>query len=59
MADKTGRNTDEGEVMLRKILISLLLCASVAWAGPDAPSKFDDSPLGSQKTVYQFNFEKP
>jgi intracellular sulfur oxidation DsrE/DsrF family protein len=44
-------------MMLRNLLSSLLLCASVAWAGPDAPSKFDSSPLGAQKTVYQFNFE--
>ncbi|MBT9519680.1 MAG: DsrE family protein [Dechloromonas sp.] len=45
--------------MLKKLLGGLLLCATVAWAGPDTPSKFDDSPLGVQKTVYQFNFEKP
>ena len=35
------------------------MCASVAWAGPDDPSKFDDSALGAQKAVYQFNLEKP
>ncbi|AXS81549.1 DsrE family protein [Dechloromonas sp. HYN0024] len=45
--------------MLKKLVASLLLCATVAWAGPDAPSKFDDSPLGAQKAVYQFNLEKP
>jgi intracellular sulfur oxidation DsrE/DsrF family protein len=44
---------------MKQLLCSLLLCAGVAWAGPDDMSKFDDSPLGAQKAVYQFNLEKP
>ena len=45
--------------MMKQLLCSLLLCAGVAWAGPEDVSKFDDAPLGVQKAVYQFNLEKP
>lgn len=45
---------------MKKLLIAgLLLIAQFAWAGPDDPSKFDGSPLGAQKAVYQFNLERP
>lgn len=44
---------------MKKLLCGLLLCAGAAWAGPEDPSKFDGSPLGAQKAVYQFNLEKP
>lgn len=44
---------------MKPLFCALLLSAGIAWAGPDDPSKFDDSPLGAQKAVYQFNLEKP
>lgn len=44
---------------MQRLLFGVLLCAGVAWAGPDDPSKFDGTPLGAQKAVYQFNLEKP
>ena len=44
---------------MKPLLYALLLSAGIAWAGPDDPSKFDNSPLGAQKAVYQFNLEKP
>ncbi|MCE1241988.1 DsrE family protein [Oryzomicrobium sp.] len=37
----------------------LALAAPAAQAGPDDPSRFDGSPLGAQKAVYHFNYEKP
>jgi uncharacterized protein len=50
--------------MRRLINLTYLLCgllgiAGAVLAGPNDVSKFDDSPLGAQKAVYQFNFEKP
>ena len=45
---------------MKKILFTLLLlCTSLAWAGPEDPSSFDGSPLGVHKAVYQFNLERP
>ena len=44
---------------MRHFVYGLLLVAGVALAAPDDPSKFDGSPLGVQKAVYQFNYEKP
>ncbi len=44
---------------MRSSLLALVLVANLAFAGPDDPSKFDGSPLGSQNVVYQFNYEKP
>lgn len=44
---------------LRPLLLALAFCANTALAGPDDASKFDGSSLGAQKTVYQFNYEKP
>lgn len=44
---------------MQRFLFAILMCAGVAWAGVDDPSKFDDSALGAQKAVYQFNLEKP
>ncbi len=44
---------------MQRLLLGALLCAGVAWAGPDDPSKFDGTPHGAQKAVYQFNLEKP
>lgn len=44
---------------MRNLVLALLFATGSALAGPDDPSRFDDSPLGAQKAVYQFNFEKP
>ena len=44
---------------MKNLLLAFLFVASTAFAGPDDPSKFDGSPLGAQKVVYQFNYEKP
>lgn len=44
---------------MRQIVFGLLLCSSLAMAGPEDASKFDASPLGAQQAVYQFNYEKP
>lgn len=43
---------------MRYLLLALLLVSKVM-AGPTDPSKFDGSPLGAQRVVYQFNFETP
>ncbi|PIQ52021.1 MAG: hypothetical protein COW02_11625 [Comamonadaceae bacterium CG12_big_fil_rev_8_21_14_0_65_59_15] len=45
--------------MRRLFLMSLVVGATAAWAGPGDPSTFDASPLGAQRVVYQFNFENP
>jgi uncharacterized protein len=42
-----------------QLIYGLLFVAGAALAGPNDASKFDSSPLGAQKVVYQFNFEKP
>lgn len=44
---------------MRHLIYALLFVAGAAFAGPDDPSKFDDSALPAQKTVYHFNLEKP
>lgn len=46
---------------MKRWLLALLftIAGSLAWAGPDDASRFDDAPLGAQKTVYQFNLERP
>lgn len=44
---------------MKNFLLALLFAAGSAIAGPDDASRFDDSPLGAQKAVYQFNYEKP
>ena len=44
---------------MQRFLFGLLLCAGVAWAGPEDPSRFDGAALGSQKAVFQFNLERP
>jgi intracellular sulfur oxidation DsrE/DsrF family protein len=44
---------------MRRLFLLSLVVAATAWAGPDDPSKFDASPLGVQRAVYQFNFENP
>jgi len=44
---------------MKKLVLTALLLAAVAWAGPNDPSKLDGSALGAQKAVYQFNFENP
>lgn len=50
--------------VLQRLILPLL--AALAWtatpaalAGPDDASRFDGSPLGAQKAVYHFNYEKP
>lgn len=45
--------------MRRLFLTSLVMGATLAWAGPNDPSKFDPTALGAQRAVYQFNFENP
>lgn len=45
--------------MIQRLMLVLALCSKLAWAGPEDPSRFDDSPLGAQKAVYQFNLERP
>ena len=44
---------------MQRFLFGLLLCAGVAWAGPEDPSRFDGAALGAQKAVYQFNLDRP
>ncbi|WP_459948589.1 DsrE family protein [Denitratisoma sp. agr-D3] len=44
---------------MRNWLFCLFFVVGTALAGPDDPSKFDGTPLGPQKAVYQFNFENP
>lgn len=44
---------------MRLLLGCLMFIAGAACAGPDGSSTFDASPLGAQRAVYQFNFEKP
>lgn len=44
---------------MKKLMLALYFLVQLAWAGPDDPSRFDDSPLGAQKAVYQFNLDRP
>lgn len=44
---------------MRYLLFALSLIASTVLAGPDDPSRFDGSALGSQRVVYHFNFANP
>ncbi len=46
---------------MKRLFLALLLsiAGTLAWAGPEDASRFDDTPLGAQKTVYQFNLETP
>ncbi|MEI6733702.1 MAG: DsrE family protein [Comamonadaceae bacterium] len=44
---------------MRHLLLLMIWVAGAAFAGPDEASKFDASPLGAQRAVYQFNYEKP
>lgn len=44
---------------MRSFLLALIFVCSNVFAGPEDASKFDSSPLGAQKVVYHFNYEKP
>lgn len=44
---------------MRNSLYALLFAVGTAFAGPDDPSRFDDTNLGAQHAVYQFNYERP
>ncbi len=44
---------------MRKLFLVVMWMAGVAFAGPEQSSKFDASPLGVQRAVYQFNYERP
>jgi len=44
---------------MRRLFLISLLGTSLAWAGPNDPSKFEATPLGVQRAVYQFNFANP
>lgn len=46
---------------MKNLLLALSFClgTALAWAGPEDPSKFDDTALGAQKAVYQFNLDRP
>ncbi|MBI4742595.1 MAG: DsrE family protein [Betaproteobacteria bacterium] len=44
---------------MRPLICALLFIAGAALAGPNDASRFDESPLGAQKAVYHFVFEKP
>ena len=47
--------------MLRfiSVLAFCLMFAVAAQAGPEDPSKFNDTPYAAQKALYDFNFAKP
>lgn len=44
---------------MRRVFLAWLFMATSAWAGADAPSKFDGAALGPQRAVYQFNYQTP
>lgn len=44
---------------MRQLFFVLMWIATAVFAGSSEPSKFDASPLGAQRAVYQFNYEKP
>lgn len=47
---------------MRKLISALLLsmaASATAFAGPEDPSRFDGTKYVAQKSVYDFNFERP